>query len=83
MKKTLLVLMVIAVYVLHQDFWNWKKSTPLVFGVLPIGLAYHAAYSILASLMMAILVKCAWPKHLESAESEGLDDKKSNGRGHA
>ena len=39
-----------AVYVLHQDFWNWKKAEPLVFGFLPIGLAYHAGYSILAAV---------------------------------
>ena len=58
----------IAVYVLHQDFWNWKKAEPLVFGFLPIGLAYHAGYSILAAITMAVLVKFAWPKHLEDVE---------------
>ena len=68
MKKALLFLLVAIVYVLHQDFWNWRVSHPLVFGFLPIGLAYHAGYSILASIMMAILVKTAWPKHLEDVE---------------
>lgn len=67
MKKTLLVLMVLAVYALHQDFWNWKTANPIVFGLLPIGLAYQAGYSILAAIMMAILVRFAWPKHLEKA----------------
>ncbi len=61
---------VVGVYVLHQDFWNWKQSEPLIFGFLPIGLAYHAGYSILASILMALLVKFAWPSHLESAEPE-------------
>jgi hypothetical protein len=65
MKKLLLTAMVIAVYLLHQDFWNWKQAEPLMFGVLPIGLAYHAAYSLLASIMMAVLVKFAWPSQLE------------------
>jgi hypothetical protein len=64
-KILLLTLMVLAVYLLHQDYWNWTKAEPLVFGFLPIGLAYHAGYSILAALMMAVLVKFAWPKHLE------------------
>ena len=68
MKKALLFLLVAIVYVLHQDFWNWRVSHPLVFGFLPIGLAYHAGYSILAAIMMAILVKTAWPKHLEGVE---------------
>ena len=67
MKKVLLVLLVIAVYVLHQDFWNWQ-STQMV-GFLPIGLAYHACYSILCALMMFILVTFAWPEHLEVEES--------------
>ena len=67
MKKLLLFLMIAGVYVLHQDYWNWK-STDLVFGFLPVGLAYHAAYSVLAAVMMAVLVKTAWPEHLEQSE---------------
>ncbi len=67
-KTILLTLLVIAVYVLHQDFWNWKKAEPLVFGFLPIGLAYQAGYSILATVMMAVLVRAVWPKHLENVE---------------
>ncbi len=67
-RTLLLTLLVLAVYVLHQDFWNWKQAQPLVFGFLPIGLAYHAAYSILASITMAILVKFAWPTHLEATQ---------------
>jgi hypothetical protein len=68
MKKFLLLLLILAVYVVHQDFWNWSKADPLIFGFLPIGLAYHAGFSLLASAMMAILVSCAWPKHLEEQE---------------
>jgi hypothetical protein len=63
-----LTLLVIAVYVLLQDFWNWKQAEPLVFGFLPIGLAYHAGYSVLAAILMAVLVKFAWPKHLENIQ---------------
>ena len=68
LKTFLLTLLIIGVYILHQDFWNWKKAEPLIFGFLPIGLAYHAGYSILASMMMAMLVKFAWPEHLEISE---------------
>jgi hypothetical protein len=67
MKKLLLFLMIAGVYVLHQDYWNWKNSG-VVLGFLPVGLAYHAAYSVLAAITMAILVKCAWPEHLEHSE---------------
>jgi hypothetical protein len=69
-KALLVTVLVVLVYFLHQDFWNWKKTDPLVFGFLPIGLAYHAGYSILASILMAVLVWIAWPKHLEEPDSE-------------
>ena len=67
-KTTVLTLLVIVVYLLHQDFWNWNKAEPLWFGFLPVGLAYHAGYSILAAVLMAVLVKFAWPKHLEDVQ---------------
>ena len=69
-KNVLLLLLVCAVYLLHQDFWNWKKASPLIFGFLPMGLAYQAGYSFLAAITMAVLVKFAWPKHLEEVEPE-------------
>jgi hypothetical protein len=65
-----LTFLVLVVYALHQDFWNWTKAEPLVFGFLPVGLAYHVGYSILATITMAILVKFAWPKHLEDVQPE-------------
>jgi hypothetical protein len=62
--------LITVVYVLHQDSWNWTKAAPMVFGFLPPGLAYHAAYSIGTSIMMAVLVAVAWPKHLEKQEDQ-------------
>jgi hypothetical protein len=50
--------------VLHQDFWNWDKAD-LVLGFMPIGLAYHAGYSLVAALFWALVVKFAWPTKLE------------------
>ena len=43
-------LIVAALYALHQDVWFWREARPLVFGVLPIGLFYHAAYTVAVSL---------------------------------
>ena len=76
-KTFLLTLFVLAVYFLHQDSWNWTKAEPLVFGFLPIGLAYHAGYSVLAAITMAVLVKFAWPKHLETVEPQDGDRKRT------
>ena len=56
---------VAALYVLHQDVWFWRAARPLVFGVLPIGLFYHAAFTLLTSLALWLLVWLLWPSHLE------------------
>ena len=58
------------VYVLHQDFWFWRTARPLVFGFLPVGLAYQAAFSVAASGVLWLLVRFAWPSHLEEAHEE-------------
>lgn len=52
-------------YLLHQDIWFWRAARPLVFGVLPVGLAYHAAYTLATAGLMCLLVRHAWPDHLE------------------
>ena len=66
MTKALLILLVLAFYALHQDFWNWSAARPLALGFIPIGLLYHALYTLAAALLMALLVRCAWPAHLEA-----------------
>ena len=71
MKRILLVVAVIALYVLHQDIWFWR-SPYLVFGFIPIGLFYHACFSAAAALLMWLLVTFAWPSHLER-EVEGTE----------
>jgi len=55
-------------YALHQDFWLWRSARPLVFGFLPAGLAYHAAYTIGVSLLMLVLVTYCWPSHLDAED---------------
>jgi len=65
MKKILLVVAVVALYALHQDIWFWRTAQPLVFGFVPIGLFYQGCFSVAASLLMWLLVKFAWPAHLE------------------
>ncbi len=49
---------------LHQDFWFWDDRR-LLFGFLPIGLAYHMAYSVAAGALWALAVVFAWPTHVE------------------
>jgi hypothetical protein len=69
MKTTVAALLVAALWVLHQDFWFWRDARPLVFGVLPIGLFYHVAYTLATSLLLWTLVKMLWPWHLDTDRS--------------
>lgn len=63
--RWLLSLAVLILYALHQDFWLWREARPLVFGFLPVGLAYHAGFTLAAAALMIVLVRVAWPSHLE------------------
>ena len=56
--------LVLALGVLHWDFWFWDDAT-LLFGFLPIALAYHAVYSVLCGVVWVLAVKLAWPEHIE------------------
>jgi Protein of unknown function (DUF3311) len=65
MKTASATLLVGVLYVLHQDIWFWRQARPLVFGMLPIGLFYHAAFTLATAAVMAVLVKLLWPAELE------------------
>lgn len=67
--RWILAVLVLGFYALHQDIWFWREARPLVFGVLPIGLFYHAAYTLGVSALVWILIRAAWPHHLEEETS--------------
>jgi hypothetical protein len=62
---------ILVLYALHQDLWFWREARPLVFGFLPVGLAYHGAYCLVVSGLMWLLTTYAWPAHLEGAVRAG------------
>ena len=66
MKRMAPVLLVVAAFGLHQDTWYWRASTPLLFGVLPPGLWYHALYALGCAVLMWYLTRVIWPAHLDS-----------------
>lgn len=61
-------LLVLALYGLHQDFWFWATPRPIVLGIFPIGLAYHIAYMLVTTGLLALLVHRAWPSHLDDGD---------------
>jgi hypothetical protein len=78
MARILLLVVVLALYALHQDFWFWRTAQPLIFGFIPIGLFYHGCFSVAASLVMWLLVTYAWPSHLEhEIEHESEEDERA------
>ena len=50
--------------VLHYDFWNWDNRS-VVLGFLPTGLLFQALISVGATVAWALVVRCAWPTHVE------------------
>ncbi|MFQ5930600.1 MAG: DUF3311 domain-containing protein [Acidobacteriota bacterium] len=70
MKKTfpgwILYVAAFLLYVLHNDLWFWNDPR-FVLG-LPIGLLYHVAFCLAASVLMVFLVIYAWPEKLEVEE---------------
>ena len=65
MPNLMLAILVLLLYALHQDVWFWDDARPLLFGILPVGLTYHVIYSIAVAGLMWLLVRVAWPTHLE------------------
>lgn len=58
-----------ALFILHHDFWNWDNRA-LVFGWLPVGLAWHAGFSVAAALLWAAATRWAWPVDIEKWAEE-------------
>lgn len=67
--KGWILLVGILLAILHQDFWLWDDGSVL-FGFLPIGLGYHAAYSIVVALYWWWVVRTVWPADSETSDDE-------------
>ena len=74
--RSLVWLLFVVMFLAHQDFWWWEDSS-LVFGFLPIGLAYHALFSIGCALLGWLAIRMAWPNELENFADEGEETESS------
>ena len=68
--RRLVIFLILALTVLHHDFWWWNDGETLVFGFLPIGLAYHAGVSVVAGCLWAMAVRYCWPHELDDDAGE-------------
>jgi len=78
MKNKWIWIVFVLLFILHQDVWYWDDRT-LIFGFLPIGLGYHALFSLAAALLWAAAVKWAWPSDIEAWADEADETQASEG----
>ena len=52
--------LVLFLIIAHQDIWLWDDTT-LVFGFLPVALAYHACISLAAGFTWYLATCFCWP----------------------
>lgn len=69
--RWLLYVALVVLYALHNDWWLWDDGR-LAMG-LPIGIAYHIGYMVASAALMFLLVRFAWPTHLQVDEHAGDD----------
>ena len=60
--------LLLVLLILFENFWMWDNDA-LVLG-LPINLLYHMGLCVLTPLVMVVVVKWAWPHHLDEEASE-------------
>ncbi len=53
--RWMLYCLLVLLFLLHNDFWFWE-TPQLVLG-LPVGLLYHIAFCLVATVLMAAFVK--------------------------
>jgi hypothetical protein len=73
MKKRVIWFLFLLLFIVHQDFWWWDDAF-LVFDFLPIGLAFHAGFSIVCAILGWAAIKYAWPHDLERFAEENNDE---------
>ena len=62
--------LILILFVVHQDFWNWGV-TERTIGGLPQGFVFQVGLSIAAAFTWLIVTMIAWPKD-EWAENKNI-----------
>ncbi|MAE75936.1 MAG: hypothetical protein CMJ85_03585 [Planctomycetes bacterium] len=50
--------------------WWWGEAEPLVFGFIPIGLAWHVLISLAAGAVWWLASRFCWPADLDQLDAE-------------
>jgi len=62
--------LIVLLVILHQDVWFWHRYDPLIFGFIPVGLAWHAGISISAGLIGWLAARYCWPAHVDVDQAD-------------
>ena len=59
----LVILAVVVMFLLHNSFWLWPLDgeLPLLFGFMPFSFSFYIGYTLLATAVIALVVKLVWP----------------------
>ncbi len=68
----------IALVLLHHDFWFWDDST-LVMGWLPIGMLYHILLTLAATAFWFFAVKKLWPAFASTSVQPSVESAEATG----
>ncbi|MEM6672579.1 MAG: hypothetical protein AAF726_07020 [Planctomycetota bacterium] len=74
--------LVLLVTILHFDLWNWD-TTEVVFGFMPVGLAWQAGISLAAAFAWALMMRVGWPSGVEDWAAQPSDLHGDTGEGHS
>ncbi len=69
--RRLVVTLLVLLAVLHQDWWWRFDERTLVFGFMPVSLAWHVGISILACVLWGLTCCYAWPRDVDVPDDEG------------
>ena len=63
--RIIVIASIVLLLVLHQDFWWWHRAEPLLWGSVPIGLAWHVGISLAAAGVWLAAVIWCWPPDVD------------------
>ena len=69
--KYLVFTLLLLLYLLHNDLWLWHEAS-LIAG-LAVGLVYHIVYCFAVVVVMALLIKFAWPDDVADQSERQAD----------
>lgn len=68
--RTLIFGLIVLIAIAHQDFWWAGDHKTLVFGFLPVSLAYHIGISIAASVLWGLACRYCWPASFDVPDED-------------